>query len=554
MTTKILKKPKLKNHHPVAHGSGDKHAEPGGETPIMVYEQTENASTFMTPNVGGPAWENVVRRITKVSTTGEILADEEVTSNMQVYEIHRKLPNGRTDIIMEFHYKQPEKGKHRPYVTAFWGDPDVYEVPGGHMVHGRFVSYYKGTKRPLNLWPELWAAMAPKQKNLAVKKWEDQVKNYDPEAAEQAKAEDIIRGEACAAMEGDIPSMPTIRKDGKHREKNVVENPLYNACVARPVEKSEIAQTKAAQDALDKEWDKLLKIGTWDESKVQEWSHVAARHRKDGTKAHIGRVFEICVEKGSELPPGHPDRKFKGRSVYQGNQVRDAYGLQAVFEDLGSSPAAMESGKLLDGYGLLEGHDCQIADAIQAYVQTTLKCKAEAWVRLPKNRQPKGWANISDPVVPLKLALYGHPESGGWWERHLESHLVAKGWKAVPEWRSTYFHPEWKTLLAVYVDDFKMSGPSKNLSAAWSSIRKDDKMKDPMPTGKYLGCSHRVYDANIKDGGVPVHDEVPKGTPGSVRVRVLEYDVSAFFKVASKDIRNSLVKRGKDFQWWKRLS
>jgi hypothetical protein len=208
---------------------------------------------------------------------------------------------------------------------------------------------------------------------------------------------------------------------------------LYNACVARSVGKSEIAKTKAAQEALDKEWEKLLKIGTWDESKVEEWNRVAERHRRSATKAHIGRIFEICVEKGSELPLGHPERKFKGRSVYQGNQVRDEYGRQAVFEDLGSSPAAMESGKLLDGYGLLEGHDCQIADAIQAYVQTTLKCKAETWVRLPKNRQPKSWANMRDPVVPLKLALYGHPESGGWWERHLESHLVANGWKAVPE-------------------------------------------------------------------------------------------------------------------------
>ena len=60
-----------------------------------------------------------------------------------------------------------------------------------------------------------------------------------------------------------------------------------------------------------------------------------------------------------------------------------------MFEDLGSSPAAMEAGLVLDAYGLAAGNETQIANAIQAYVQTTLKCKAETWVRLPKDRQPK---------------------------------------------------------------------------------------------------------------------------------------------------------------------
>ena len=38
---------------------------------------------------------------------------------------------------------------------------------------------------------------------------------------------------------------------------------------------------------------------------------------------HVGRIFEICVEKGAELNKGDPGRKFKGRVVYQGNNVKD---------------------------------------------------------------------------------------------------------------------------------------------------------------------------------------------------------------------------------------
>ena len=39
------------------------------------------------------------------------------------------------------------------------------------------------------------------------------------------------------------------------------------------------------------------------------------------------------------------------------------------------------------------------------------------WLRLPKDRWPKGWkGKCNDPLVPMLLALYGHPDSGGIWE------------------------------------------------------------------------------------------------------------------------------------------
>ena len=67
-----------------------------------------------------------------------------------------------------------------------------------------------------------------------------------------------------------------------------------------------------------------------------------------GIKAHFGRVFEICSLKRDELPPGHPDRKWKGRGVFQGNRVSDEHNDHAIFAELGSSPASMEAAKVIN--------------------------------------------------------------------------------------------------------------------------------------------------------------------------------------------------------------
>jgi hypothetical protein len=95
-------------------------------------------------------------------------------------------------------------------------------------------------------------------------------------------------------------------------------------------------------------------------------------------------------------------------------------------------------------------------------------------------------------VCPLVLALYGHPDSGGYWERHCEKQLSSVGFEPVEEWRSCFWHPKLSLFLVVYVDDFKLSGPIPNLARGWQLIRRHIRTEDPTPTGKYLGCDHRV--------------------------------------------------------------
>ena len=80
--------------------------------------------------------------------------------------------------------------------------------------------------------------------------------------------------------------------------------------------------------------------------------------------------------------------------------------------------------------------------------------------------------------------------------------MTSVGFVPVPDWRSTYWHPELKVLLMVYVGDFKMAGPSANFAKRWSLIRQKIKTDEPHAVAKCLGCEHLVRDTNV--GGVSV--------------------------------------------------
>ena len=189
----------------------------------------------------------------------------------------------------------------------------------------------------------------------------------------------------------------------------------FNACVARPVNKSEVNSNADARAALDVEWKRLRDKLVWDEVIVREWSDVAWEAQKAGFEVNLGYLFALCVEKNSELPLGHPKRKYKGRVVFQGNRVTNQNWEAAIFQDLGSCPATMEASRAADCYGSAPGHCIQIADAEQAYIQAELS-GTPCWICLPPEQRTEKTKGMRRPVVQLKKALYGHPDSGTFWE------------------------------------------------------------------------------------------------------------------------------------------
>ena len=99
----------------------------------------------------------------------------------------------------------------------------------------------------------------------------------------------------------------------------------------------------------------------------------------------------------------------------------------AIFQELASQPATLEASCAADAYGCLEGHTIEQADAEQAYVQAVMK-GTPTYVRLPRHQWPEGWdQKYIDPVVPLKLALYGNPDSGVYWEKTAFEALQKQG-------------------------------------------------------------------------------------------------------------------------------
>ena len=381
------------------------------------------------------------------------------------------------------------------------------------------------TKRPPHWTPEAWGKLSKKQR-------ENEYTKYNKTS------------DTCPAMTVNeyIPAMPVIATTPEHREKVQSLPPLYNACVARSLTKADMMNSPKGRAAQDLEWGRLRKIGAWNESKVREWGDVVAEAKRTGKKHHVGRVFEVNVIKGDELPEGDPGRKYKCRVVFQGNNVRDENSQQAMFLELSSCPATMEAAKAADIYGLLSGNETQQCDAEQAYVQAKLGGKLlggatsldeipQTWVRLPREQWPKAWSGFKDPVCPLVLALYGHPEAGGWWEDHSKQQLEAVGFQEIPDWKSCFWHDKLKLFLVVYVDDFKMSGPKDALVKGWEMIRARIKTEPPTLACRYLGCEHQTIEKEIIRNSNPfTRAGCESGQNDKVKVRAMVYNMSNFLK------------------------
>ena len=66
------------------------------------------------------------------------------------------------------------------------------------------------------------------------------------------------------------------------------------------------------------------------------------------------------------------------------------------------------------------------------------------------------------------------------------------------EWPSVYIHEKLQLVLVVYVDDFKMAGPQKNLAQGWSMLRTRLKIEPETGLDMFaVGSPMAVYDLAI---------------------------------------------------------
>ena len=137
---------------------------------------------------------------------------------------------------------------------------------------------------------------------------------------------------------------------------------------------------------------------------------------------------------------------------------------------MGSSASQMIAAKIMDVIAGLPDCDGQAADAVSAYTQVKLEDaprllripKSECpdvWIRLPRHKLPKSWANIEDPVVLLERNLY---IADLLWERQFEDVLLKVWWEKVPNWECMFVYRKQGFFLSVNVDDIKMAGKNQD--------------------------------------------------------------------------------------------
>ena len=260
--------------------------------------------------------------------------------------------------------------------------------------------------------------------------------------------------------------------------------------VTRLLDRKEWLGNEKALAALRKEADGLEKAGTWDLESVREKLDVAAEARRSNKSVHFGQLMSIVSEKFAELK--EELRVLKGRIVFRGDIVRDEHGAIGVFQDLSANPTSVQGLNNNLAYGRMPGHRTTAADAIKAYVQSLLKSKNATWVSLPPELWPRNWkSQFTKPVVLLIKSLYGHPESGAHWERHLTDILVRElGGQPIGEFPSSYWFPASKLLLTVYVDDFTLSGPSEAHDSFWEKLKLHVDLEEVTDLDRVLGRHH----------------------------------------------------------------
>ena len=292
-----------------------------------------------------------------------------------------------------------------------------------------------------------------------------------------------------------MPKPDKQNEDGKqpHRPKyDPAYCGIWTALVTRLIPSGSAEfKSSGCQAALDKELSTLRKRMVWDESTVAEWSDAC----KQG-KCVVGRVFAIMGEKGAEVTKPVEDRTYKARCVFAGNNVQTSSGQPAweLYQEVSQTPAAMQTVRAALAVAALRGFTPKVRDATQAYLQSRIDTpgRPTTWVRLPKAWWPATWGTkYRDPVVKLRLALYGHPESGALWDKHLGAILKALGWRKLEVHPGLWLHDVTKAILTVYVDDLMMASDPKDEAKLWKAL--EDKVEfgeQPSDIGKFLGGMH----------------------------------------------------------------
>ena len=138
-------------------------------------------------------------------------------------------------------------------------------------------------------------------------------------------------------------------------------------------------------------------------------------------------------------------------------------------QELKVNPSGITAANVNLAYGDLGGHKSAQSDVVKAYTQSLLNTVVETWVLLPVDLIHRESSHKKHPCVPLRKALYGHPESGYHWDARFKEIMVSMGGKLDNDHQSNYIFKN--GLLLTLYDDVLLSGPEHLHALFWTELQ-----------------------------------------------------------------------------------
>ena len=224
--------------------------------------------------------------------------------------------------------------------------------------------------------------------------------------------------------------------------------PIWCSLVTRTISfKSAEGKSEEGMQAVQKEKEGLDKHDTFDYDSgrsFRDWMN-----DPKVPEAMIGRVFCILGRKHSELEGTNraDESILKCRAVFQGSNVRTKTGRAAhvIYEEVSNAPATLAAARCMLAVAILLQLTVTFRDVAQAYLHAAIsgEGRVPTLAELPESWWPDSWfydgaartqPRYTRPLVIMRKALYGHPESGHLWDAMFSGVLIGLAWRTVEGW------------------------------------------------------------------------------------------------------------------------
>jgi hypothetical protein len=210
------------------------------------------------------------------------------------------------------------------------------------------------------------------------------------------------------------------------------------------------------REAMDSEFQALQQNHTWDLVELPA-----------GRKAIKGRWIYVRKDDG----------RYKARWVARGFEQQYGTDYDQTFASV------VRAFRTVFAIAAINGWDIKQMDVVTAFLNSSLPIsEQQVYVE-----QPHGYSS-DQRVCLLRKALYGLKQSPRAWYDTIKSFLRTQGYQECTADNSIFVNKTHKIIVAIYVDDFIITGPDKNrIEELKGSLKKEYQMKDMDNVSKYLG-------------------------------------------------------------------